>query len=82
MKVTPNTKQVLTGSITATELAAFVRQTLEIPEGAKIKFARETADDEWEVTDDQPLAFSVEWTGKETAEQTVPTRAYTTVKLP
>lgn len=80
MKVTPNTMQRLEGTISPTELAAFIRQTLEIPEGATLEF-RAVAQ-EGEVSDDYPLEFKATWTGTKSAEQTVPARAYTTVKLP
>lgn len=80
MKVTPNTKQTLEGSISATELAAFLRQTFEIPEGATIRF--EAIKTDYAVTDEHPLQFSAEWAGKPASEQTVPARVVASVKLP
>lgn len=76
MKVTPNTKQCLKGEISATELAAFLRQTLEIPEGAEITFSNMNPD----VTDAEPLRFTAEWSGTKNAEQTVPARVVVSVK--
>jgi phenylalanyl-tRNA synthetase beta subunit len=86
MKVTPNTKQCLEGSISATELAAFLRQTLEIPEGARITFTfrvpggGDYSNMDLEVTDAEPLQFTAEWSGNKSAEQTVPARAVVAVK--
>lgn len=80
MKVTPNTKQTLDGSITHAELAAFLRQTFEIPEGADVEFF--VGDEEAVVDERQPLKFSAEWAGKPQAEQAVPARVVTSVKLP
>jgi hypothetical protein len=84
MKVTPNTKQVLDGTIQPAELAAFLRQTFEIPEGADIRFrvGDGVADGPHEVTDAQPLAFAAEWTGTKQAEQVVSARVVANVKLP
>lgn len=88
MKVTPNTKQTLDGSISATELAAFLRQTFEIPEGATFTFTfsvpggGDYSNMDLEVTDREPLRFSAEWAGKPASEQTVPARVVTSVKLP
>lgn len=84
MKVTPNTKQVLEGTIHPAELAAFLRQTFEIPEGADIVFhvGDGVEDGPHEITIDQPLAFSAEWVGSKQAEQVVSARVVTNVRLP
>jgi hypothetical protein len=88
MKVTPNTKQCLEGTIGPAELAAFLRQTFEIPEGADVTFTFKVpgggdySNMSLAVTDEDPLRFSAEWTGTKQAEQVVSARVVANVKLP
>lgn len=87
MKVTPNTKQVLEGTIGPAELAAFLRQTIEIPEGATVVFkikvpgGGDYSNMTLDVTDEEPLHFTAEWSATKQSEQTVAARVVTNVKL-
>lgn len=90
MKITPKTtvSQHLKGSISAPELLALVRQTVEIQEGAEVRFYVEAPAsrdvEDVNVDADTPLRFEASWSLQKTEhpEQALDARAFATVKFP
>lgn len=77
------TRQTLRGSIGEQELLAFVRQTLEIPQNANVRFFVRGYGSEVDIDIESPIEFTVSWeqTTEPTPERVVAMRAVTPVAV-
>lgn len=70
------------GSISATELLAFVRQTLEIPDNAVVRLWANDGSEDTDVSDEDPLRFTISLRAESApsaGESTIPMRAVVNV---
>lgn len=70
----------LTGSISPAELLGFIRQTVNIPEGADVTLHVNVGGDRFFVDEDMPLEFTAIWSSATDGEaHEVPAKVVTTV---